>query len=181
MSRPHPLTVAAGVAALGLVLTAAVLDVRLAAEHWDEMGPLAPGEELPEFRAHTLEGEVFDNATLEGQVSVLTFWATWCGACSREMPVLEQLHADYADRGVALYGVNTDRDPDQETMARDYMTERGLEFPVVLDTGRVRQGFRVSMLPHVALVDRNGRLRYVHQGTVGERTLRREIDALLSE
>jgi len=166
---------------LGLVLAAAGLDVRLASQHWGEMGPLAPGDELPEFRARTLEGEVFHNGTLEGQVSVLTFWATWCGACSREMPVLEELHAEYADRGVVLYGVNTDRDPDQETLARNYVTERGLDFPTVIDTGRVRQGFRVSMLPHLALVDRNGRLRYVHQGTVGKGTLRREIESLLSE
>ncbi len=181
MSRPHPLAIAAGVAALGLVLTATLVDLRLASQQWDRMGPLAPGDELPEFRAHTLDGEVFDNATLEGQVSVLTFWATWCGACSREMPVLEQLHADYASQGVALYGVNTDRGADQETLARDYVANRGLDFPVVLDTGRVSQGFRVSMLPHLALVDRSGRLRYVHQGTVGERTLRREIEALLAE
>lgn len=181
MKRPHPLTIAAGVAALALVLTSTVLDTRLAAQQWDRMGPLAPGDELPEFRAHTLDGKVFDNASLEGQVTLLTFWASWCGACSREMPVLEQLHADYADQGVALVGVNTDRGPEQEQLARNYVVERGLEFPIVLDTGRVSHGFRVSMLPHLALVDRSGRLRFVHQGTVGERTLRRELETLLSE
>lgn len=170
------LLVAASVASAGVEIA------RIGAR-WEEMGPLAAGAEVPPFVARTMTGERFDNGNLrgEGKVTVLAFWATWCGACAKQMPTLAELDRRYAGRGLALYGVNTDRDGDQRAMAAAYARAKGLPFPILLDSGRTSDAFRVSLIPHIVLFDAEGRLRYVHQGTVRGATLEREIETLLAE
>jgi len=170
-----------GLAVLGLVVAVAVRDVDTAVESWSRMGPLAPGVEIPRFRAQLSSGGNLDNDALRGEVTVLAFWATWCGVCEQQMPDIEALHRDYADRGVRVIGVNQDRDANQAQLVDAYVDERGLQFPVALDTGRMGRAFRVSLIPHVAIVDAQGELRHVHQGRVRADTLRQEIETLLNE
>lgn len=170
-----------GIAVIAVTVFVAVRDVDDAAEAWSQMGPLAPGDEIPRFRASLVDGDALDNASLEGRVTLLNFWATWCGVCEQQMPTIVSLHETYAPRGLRVVGVNQDRSPDQAALVDEYVAQRDLDFEFALDTGRMGQAFRVSLIPHVALVDRQGRLRYVHQGRVSEGTLVEEVEGLLSE
>lgn len=175
------LAAAIGIGVIAMTVFVAVRDVDEAADAWSEMGPLAPGDEIPRFRASLTDGGVLDNGALEGEVTLLNFWATWCGVCEQQMPNIASLHDRFGERGVRVIGVNQDRSPDQPELVEEYAAQRDLRFEFALDTGRMGQAFRVSLIPHVAIVDRNGRLRYVHQGRVGEDTLAEELETLLNE
>ena len=55
-----------------------------------------------------LAGKKVDLAELKGKVVLVDFWASWCGPCKEEMPVLEALHEKYAEEGLVIVGVNID-------------------------------------------------------------------------
>jgi peroxiredoxin len=178
--RPR-LAFAAGLGVVALAAVAGGRDLAGVARTWSDMGPLAPGREIPRFRAELLDGGVLDNDALSGQVTLLAFWATWCGVCERQMPGLQALQRRHRGRGLRVIGVDTDRGRDQAKLVERYRAEHGLELEMALDKGPVGGAFRVSLLPHVALVDKRGRLRHVHQGLVSEHTLDEEVTALLTE
>jgi len=70
---------------------------------------LEPGDAPPPIGMVDQRGEKVDLSDLEGKVVLVDFWASWCGPCREEMPVLEQLSAKYADQGLVIVGVNIDR------------------------------------------------------------------------
>ena len=98
----------------------------------------------------------------QGQVVMINFWASWCGPCRQEMPLLEDLYQRYQDLGFTLLGVNVDEDSSQ---AVDYLKEVNVSFPILFDTANeVSQAYDVVAMPSTILVARDGTLRYIHQG-----------------
>jgi thiol-disulfide isomerase/thioredoxin len=156
------------------------IDARRLWRRWDSLGPLARGDEVPPFRARTLDGGAFDRAALTGAPTMLVFWATWCGYCARQMPSIERIHRTFRGRGLRVVGVNTDRAADQAAVVRGYVTNKELSFPQVLDTGRVARAFRNSMLPHVVFVDADGEIVRVFQGKTDEETLVQVLEGMLA-
>ncbi len=153
---------------------------------WSALGPLPPGIESPEFRVFGLDGGTMTGADLQGQVSVLTFWATWCGVCRGELADLDGLDDEYAERGgVQFLAVNHEGGglsrPEVEAIVRNYRGRTGLELPVVLDDGSASRAFRVRPIPHTIVFDREGMIRHVHQGRVSASTIRTEVDRLLTD
>ena len=69
---------------------------------------LKPGDTPPPIGLPDLDGKEVDLHQLEGKVVLVDFWASWCGPCREEMPVLEALHKKYADEGLVIIGVNID-------------------------------------------------------------------------
>jgi thiol-disulfide isomerase/thioredoxin len=109
----------------------------------------------PEFSGRTLQGSTLSVSALKGKVLILNFWASWCVECRPEMPVLEQLHREFAPRGLAIVGVNAREGT--ETVRR-YAKELGLTFPLVLDPGgRINALYGVIGLPTTFVVGRDGR------------------------
>ncbi len=170
-----------------LVITAALVagarDLGVGLDNWDSYSPVGPSDPVPEFRVQLSDGATLSSDALTGQVSLLTFWATWCHACGLEMPVLAKIEDHYAGTELRMYGVNRDSgDPrEREAAVAAYLGKRELEFAQIYDDGRLAQAFGVEAIPHLVLIDKRGRVRHVHQGRVSERTLRQEIDALLAE
>jgi cytochrome c biogenesis protein CcmG/thiol:disulfide interchange protein DsbE len=71
-------------------------------------GPPAVGQAAPPLVARSFTGATLDLAALRGQVVVLNFWASWCGPCREEMPLLDALNREYHDRGVVVVGLSAD-------------------------------------------------------------------------
>jgi thiol-disulfide isomerase/thioredoxin len=163
------------------VLVSAVGDLRLYFTDWDRWGPLGPEDEIPRFSVPGVDNAGISNQSLDGQVTLLTFWASWCGPCAQEMPAIEAVSQAYADRGVRVVGVNRDREGDVVEIVRTYKAEKGLSFDMVLDPGTIGKAFRVSMIPHLVIVDAASHIRFVHQGRVSESIIRKEVDELLAE
>jgi thiol-disulfide isomerase/thioredoxin len=93
---------------------------------------------------------------------MINFWATWCGPCRQEMPLLDDLYNRYERVGFNLLGVNID---DDSGRAMDMIRELGVNFPVLFDARKeVSKLYEVGSMPVTVIVDREGTVRYVHQG-----------------
>lgn len=175
----------AGLVLCSVVAAAAIADASVGIRRFDRLGPLAPGGDVPEFRAALVDGGEFANADLVGRVHVVTFWATWCPYCRDELDDLDVIVPRYDPAQVRVVAVNREGGgvtPRQAMMmSRSYRDAKGLDFPVAVDEGSMSRAFGVGPIPHTAIFDRNGKLRRVHQGRVSGETIAEEIDELLAE
>ncbi len=121
-----------------------------------------PGAPAPAFTLAARDGGKVSLADLKGQVVMINFWATWCGPCRQEMPLLAQLHDKYAPLGFTLLGVNVEPD---SAAAVAWLKGLPVTFPILFDTDSAVAGrFGVDGMPSSVLVDRSGQVRYVHRG-----------------
>jgi peroxiredoxin len=125
-------------------------------------GGARPGSPAPDFTLATRDGGKVRLADLKGQVVMINFWATWCGPCRQEMPLLSQLHAKYEPLGFTMLGINVEPD---SAAAVAWLKGIEVTFPIAFDTqNEVAGRFGVEGMPSSVLVDRNGEVRYVHRG-----------------
>ncbi len=135
----------------------------------------------PDFTLRTLDGRNLRLHEQRGRVVLVNFWATWCGPCRQEMPLLNQLFQKYRGSGFTLLGVNVDEDPRK---AQAVASQLGLAFPVLLDADKaVSQRFELASMPSTVLIDRDGRVRYLHKGYQAgyEALYEKQIRELLKE
>ena len=120
------------------------------------------GQLAPDFALKSSTGENLRLSEYRGDVVMINFWATWCGPCRQEMPLLDQLYTRYERVGFNLLGVNID---DDSRRAMQMIEELGVNFPVLFDARKeVSKLYEVEAMPVTVLVDREGTVRYVHHG-----------------
>jgi len=115
------------------------------------------------------------------QPVLIDFWATWCGPCREEMPQLNKLYDKYRSSGFVLLGVNVDDDANK---GMEVAHKLGVKFPVLLDTDKkVSKLYDLATMPSTVLIDREGRIRYVHRGYMAgyEDSYDKQIRELLKE
>ena len=126
------------------------------------MAAAAPGSMAPDFSLAARDGGKVRLADLRGQVVMINFWATWCGPCRQEMPLLAQLSTKYEPLGFTLLGVNVEPD---SAAAVTWLKGMPVTFPILFDTDSTVAGsFGVEGMPSTVFVDRKGQVRHVHQG-----------------
>jgi peroxiredoxin len=120
------------------------------------------GQEAPDFALKSSTGENLRLSEYRGDVVMINFWATWCGPCRQEMPLLDELYGRYQRVGFNLLGVNID---DDSRRAMQMIDELGVSFPVLFDSRKeVSELYDVEAMPVTVLVDREGTIRYIHHG-----------------
>jgi peroxiredoxin len=123
---------------------------------------IAPATPAPDFNLHAMSGSNLRLKEQRGRVVMVNFWATWCAPCRQEMPQLVRLYEKYRATGFVLIGVNVD---DDSSKAVEVAKKLGVTFPVVLDADKtVSKLYDVSTMPSTVLIDRDGKVRYVHRG-----------------
>jgi thiol-disulfide isomerase/thioredoxin len=131
----------------------------------------------PDLRG--VEYRVVDRA---GQVRIVDFWATWCEPCQEQFPFLAVLARTHQADGLTVYAVAVDEDRAQVAA---FLETTPLPFMVLWDKGGARHGERLGIerLPTTLLVDRTGRIRFVHQGYRSQdaEQIDREVRQLLTE
>lgn len=118
--------------------------------------------EAPDFTLPSLEGGNVKLSEQRGDVVMVNFWASWCGPCRQEMPLLDDLYAEYKDYGFVLLGVNVDEDSEK---AKDLLKQVKVTFPVLLDPeSKVSALYDIDAMPSTVLIDRDGNQRFLHRG-----------------
>ena len=134
-----------------------------------------------DFTLRTTVGPNLRMQEQRGRVVLVNFWATWCAPCRKEMPHLNRLYEKYRASGFVLLGVNVD---DDTSKAAAVATQLGLTFPVLLDSEKkASRLYDLNAMPSTVLVDRDGRVRYVHRGYLDgyEDTYDKQIREMLKE
>jgi cytochrome c biogenesis protein CcmG/thiol:disulfide interchange protein DsbE len=110
-----------------------------------------PGDVAPTFRLAGLDGGTIDTARYAGKPYVLTFWASWCQPCRKEMPLLQR-----ASKDVQVVGV-TFQDPASESRA--FARKYGITFPLAPDDGiRVAHAYGVVNVPVAFVIGADGKV-----------------------
>src|SRR6201992_4479510 len=113
----------------------------------------------PSFSLTDVSGQTGTLSQYKGQVVMVNFWATWCGPCQQEMPLLDQMYKKYKPAGFTLIGVNVDK---EAPTVKDLLTRKPVSFPVLLDpANQVSKAYHVDDMPSTVIIDRKGNIRYV--------------------
>ncbi|HYL72040.1 MAG TPA: TlpA disulfide reductase family protein [Candidatus Dormibacteraeota bacterium] len=135
---------------------AAALALSLPALAGSEGGP-APG-----FSLDSRAGSQVSLAQYKGQVVMINFWASWCGPCRQEMPLLESIYKKYSKMGFTMIGVNVEPD---SNAANEWLKQTPVSFPILYDKdSKVSKLYDVSGMPSTVIIDRSGKLRMLHRG-----------------
>jgi DsbE subfamily thiol:disulfide oxidoreductase len=134
---------------------------------------------MPNIDRMALTGGRVRPEQFRGKVSLVNFWASWCGPCRVEQPGLERLSQELEAQGVQFLGINF---MDDRAAALAYIDEFEVTYPSVTDReGILAYRFGVPYLPATVLVDARGEMRYRFAGAQTETTLRRYLAQLLEE
>ena len=147
------------------------------------------GQKAPNFQISTGEADPFRLSDHRGQVVLINFWATWCAPCVAEMNDLMKMNTELQPKGLVLVGVSFD---EKEDALQRFSTKHALNFPVGLinpafnhDYGSLLQypGNQLvgsdkmikPTLPSFVLIDKRGRLHWVHIGSLPISELESEV------
>jgi thiol-disulfide isomerase/thioredoxin len=123
----------------------------------------APGEIPPDDLGRSVAGETLTVSSRKGKVVIVTFWASWCGPCRRELPVLGKLQKVVGREHLEVIAINFKEDRRE---FRDVIrANKDIALTYVPDPrGRISEQYGVTSLPNMFVIDRDGRIAHVHRG-----------------
>jgi thiol-disulfide isomerase/thioredoxin len=141
---------------------------------------LKPGDPFPRFESFALEGTLPDLGA--ARVTIVDFWASWCGPCKASFPVMDDLQKEFGPKGLVVVAVNVD----QNAKAMQAFLQRMKPgFAVVRDgEQKLVAAAAVPTMPTSFVLDGKGVVRFVHTGFHGEQSRREymeQINAILAE
>jgi peroxiredoxin len=142
---------------------------------------LKVGDQAADFSLNSRTGETVSMSSLKGQVVLLNFWASWCGPCRQEFPLLDTIHKKYRKLGFTVVGLNVE--PDAKD-AEAFLKQNPVSFPIVYDPNDdVSKRYGIGGMPSVALIDRKGIVRWMHKSYVpgDENEYMNQVRILLAE
>jgi thiol-disulfide isomerase/thioredoxin len=163
----------------GLVALAAagiIVQIVWLGRHVDHVRPMTPGDPAPEFSLPRIVATdtLGDNVSLadsRGKVTVIDFWATWCGPCLKALPKLDALARRHTD--VVVLAINID--DGNEAFA--LFSDRKYAMTLLAGDRETSERYGVAAIPHTVVIDREGNVRRVFRGSTTE--IEREVSALL--
>lgn len=135
--------------------------------------------QAPDFTLRSNQDSNLRLADMRGEVVMINFWATWCGPCRQEMPLLEKLYTKYQPAGFRVLAINIEKDSEK---ADQFIEDIGVTYPVLYDNESiVSKLYEVEAMPSTIFIDREGRFRYLHRGYKpgDEENYRRVIQSLI--
>ena len=127
----------------------------------------AQNKTLPSANVKTLQGQSMNVQELgkSGKITVISFWATWCSPCKKELDAIKDYYADWQkDYDMELVAVSVD---DARTAAKipAMVKEKGWDYRILLDNNKeFQQTANVASVPHTLLLDAAGNIVFEHVG-----------------
>jgi thiol-disulfide isomerase/thioredoxin len=137
-------------------------------------GRLAAGHPAPEFALADLSGNPVRLSDFAGRPVLVNFWATWCGPCKVEMPIIEAAFQTHRQDGLAVLAIAVD---DSADAVQRFFGELELTFQPLLDDGTGSRAYQVFGLPTSYFIAADGNIAAVHTGLLTEE----RIDAYLAQ
>ena len=123
------------------------------------------GKAVPSVKISDMNGKTINTAELgnNGKPVVISFWATWCSPCKRELNAIHELYGDWqSETGVKLIAVSID-DERTKSRVKPYINSAGWEFDIWMDANHeFKRAMGVNNVPHTFLVDGSGKIVYSH-------------------
>ncbi len=141
----------------------------------------AENPRAPLFEAKDLDGRPVDLSALRGRVVVVNFFDQECPHCLKDIPALVPVLSEFRARGVRAVGI-TSRDVGGRL--RDFVREQGIDYPVILDSGRsIFKKYESTRTPETYIIDREGFIRFREQGDRPDREglMRLQLEIALGE
>jgi peroxiredoxin len=121
------------------------------------------GQALPDAELVTFAGETIRLHELRGRPVVLNFWATWCGPCKVEIPMLQAAYNATNRTGFQLLAVTDE----SQAVVREFIAAEQMSFPVLFDVGgRAASRYRVQAIPTTLFIDADGVIAVRHTGVL---------------
>ena len=126
------------------------------------------GKPAPDFQFQTSDGQSSSLSNLRGKPVLINFWATRCAPCVYEMPLLQEIHDEWSEKGLVLLAVNIGESSSQ---VNEFMQALGLTFPAALDSdGDIAQKYNLIGIPSSFFVDKDGVIQAMRIGAFRNKT-----------
>ena len=136
-------------------------------------GSITVGSRVPNFSLKSLDGTTVTSGSLEGNVVVLNFWATWCGPCVKEIPDLRQVAAS---SGAKVVGIALDEDGLKAV--KPFVERYGITYTVLLGNQELFQQFDGFSIPYTLVLDRAQRVVNIYRGPATRESLEQALKAI---
>lgn len=131
------------------------------------LGTAAASAQFPSVQLKNLDGKPVDSATLsnDGKPFVVSFFATWCKPCLRELKAIADVYPDWQDEtGMKLIAISVD-EAQNAGKVRPLVDAQGWEYEVLLDSNsELMRAMGVQMVPHIFIIDGNGKVVETRSG-----------------
>lgn len=132
----------------------------------------------PDFTLKDANARRVSLSDYRGKVVLLNFWATWCGPCKFEIPWFVEFQKEYEARGFTVLGVSMDEDGWK--VINPFAVSEHMNYPIVLGDEKVNMLYGgIDALPTTLVIDRQGRVAYIHAGLIDKAEYQKEIVKLL--
>lgn len=123
-------------------------------------------KKLPSIEIKTLEGQQVNiqDYVNKGKPVVLSFWATWCAPCKKELDIISDMYPEWQDQGVELIAITID-DARQLAKVPGMVASKGWEYTVLSDSKQeLQRALNFQTVPQTFLIDGEGNIVYAHSG-----------------
>lgn len=136
------------------------------------IGTIAPSFKMTLYDKSTLQSE-----QLKGKVIIINYWATWCGPCKAEMPMMSNFYRQHKSKGLAMFGVVA---RDSVPMSKLKAVDDALSYPLVRKFSG-KYGTIDNAVPTTYIIDRSGKIRVAETGAFSKAEFEAAVLPLLAE